>query len=202
MIPADDPRLSPYEREIAAMRGDFRFKTDADALACCALGLVEEIDEARGAMLMADALPWGTCDAHRDDARACVLRELGDALWYATTALHRLDQNAMQAARCSNASTRWREDSLTDLQARGAEFAGLVKKALFHDRGIAFVQARSLWILGDCIVLVEACAHRYCATLGDVERANLDKIRKRFPSGGFTAAEANARADERGKAEQ
>lgn len=196
MIDENDPRLSPYEREIAAMRGDFRFKTDADALACCALGLVEEIDEARGAMLMADALPWGTCDAHRDDARACVLRELGGVLWYATTALHRLDQHEMQAARTSSASAHWQAGSLVDLQARGAEFAGLVKKALFHERGLAFVQARSLWVLGDCIVLVEACARRYCATFGDVERANLDKIRKRFPSGGFTAAEANARADE------
>lgn len=194
MIDANDPRLSPYEREIAAMRGDFRFKSDADALACCALGLVEEIEEARFAMAVADERAWTSRSA---DARDNVLCELGDVLWYAATALHRLDQHAMQAARVADERAwQWQADSLVDLQARGAEFAGLVKKALFHERGIAFVQAKSLSVLGDCIVLVEACARRYCATFGDVERANIDKIRKRFPSGGFTAAEANARADE------
>lgn len=197
MIPANDPGLTPYEREIAAMRGDFRFKSDADALACCALGLVEEIDEVRGAMLGADGHAWNDAESAREAARLYVLRELGDVLWYATTALHRLDQHCMQAARVSGASPQWRGDSLVDLQARGAEFAGIVKKGLFHDRGIAFIRTKGLWVLGDCIVLVEACARRYCATFGDVERANVEKIRARFPSGGFTAAEANARADER-----
>lgn len=193
MIDANDNRLTPYEREIAAMRGDGANLDDNHMLACCALGLVEEIEEARAAMYLATMRAW---HAEAWDCREDVLRELGDVLWYATTALHRVDQGAMQAAATSESSTQWGSDTLAELQSTGAEFAGVIKKALFHDRGIAASRAKIIQLLGDCIKLIEACARRVNATFGDVERANISKIRARFPSGGFTTAEANARVDE------
>ena len=144
-------------------------------------------------MIDADVRAWKGDAA---EARTQVIRELGDVLWYATTALHRVDQSATEAVSRSAMSSQWHDDSLVMLQARGAEFAGVVKKALFYGRGIESSRRQIVWILGDCIKLVTACARRYGASLGDVQRANVEKLRARFASGGFTAAEANARADE------
>lgn len=176
MIDANDSRLTDYEREIAAMRGDARFRSDEEMLACCALGLAEECGEATGALLS------GGFDEFES--------ELGDVVWYATTGAHRLDATR-------NELVGFRRPivfgdamhNMTMLHLAAARFAGRVKKWLFHDKPLD--RTACLGDLWEVTRRIEAVS-----SLSAAESANLAKLRKRFPSGGFTAAEANARADE------
>lgn len=185
MIDGDDPRLSWYEREIASMRGDFRHESDANALACCAMGLAEEAGEVTNA-------------ARGDGARReTVIAELGDVVWYAVTAANRLDCTEMDAfAGGDHWSTYGRDGLLWMLHGEAAKFSGAMKKALFHGRGIDAQRAELLLRIGNVLRIVYALAPAYGSTLFDVQRANVAKLRARYPSGGFSAAEANAHADE------
>ena len=187
MIDANDSRLSEYERAIAAMRGDGRFLDDGGALVCCALGLSEEAAEVQLAL---DGLDYGTE----------ALAELGDVVWYATTAAHRLDMTSAQVERIEP-STGLRtfdegEDIVRDLHLFTGGFAGVIKKWMFHDRPLQRdAAARYLAEVFECVGRI---ARQLGHTLDDARAANVAKLRKRYPSGGFTAAEANARADEKG----
>jgi hypothetical protein len=185
MIDANDSRLTPYEREIAAMRGDGAKLSDAQMLACCAMGLAEEAAEVQLAL---DGHDYGT------DA----LAELGDLIWYAATAAHRLDLTTAQVESLGTSAPLEYDadgDLVRGLHLHTGAFAGLVKKWLFHDKPLARdVAARHL---AEVFELASRIATQLGHTLDDARAANITKIRKRFPSGGFTAAEANARADER-----
>lgn len=185
MIDENDPAMIPYERQIAAMRGDGRFRSDDEMLACCALGLVEETAEVLCAI-----------DGESGDA---VLTELGDVVWYATTAAHRLDVTlwrVREAETATNLTTHpEREDHPLNMAKYAGIFAGLVKKKLFHEKPLN--REWAIRYLAEVLDCVELIAQEHDHAFDDVLEANLAKLRKRFPSGGFTAAEANARADER-----
>ena len=184
MIDANDPRMSAYEREIAAMRGDGAKLSDRDMLACCALGLAEEAAEVQLAL---DGQDYGTDP----------LSELGDLVWYATTAAHRLDLTTAQVESLgTSAPLEYDADSdlVRGLHAHTGAIAGLVKKWLFHNK--PFFRSIIARQLAEVFELASRIATQLGHTLDDARAANITKIRKRFPSGGFTAAEANARADE------
>jgi len=176
MIDATHEGLTDYEREIIAYRGDGRFKSDREMIDCCALGLAEECGEA--------------VDAHLSKAPGAVVSELGDVLWYATTAAHRLDATLGDAI--AHGGSRWPKSRLAAFALmfmRAGVFAGRVKKWLYHDKPLD--RDACLRDIGSVVLLVDFLTGRENAA-----NANLAKIRRRFPSGGFTAAEANARADE------
>lgn len=188
MIDANDPRLSPYEREIAAMRGDGAKLSDDEMIACCALGLAEETAEVICAI-----------DNESDET---VLSELGDVVWYATTAAHRLDvtlSHVRETETATNLTVRPNdEDNARSMAMYAGIFAGLVKKKLFHEKPLNVEwSVRYLAEILDCVELIAIDHH---GVFDDACEANLAKLRKRFPSGGFTTAEANARADEKGGA--
>mgnify|MGYP003412146166 CR=1 FL=1 len=71
MIESTSEGLSEYERTIIEMRGDGRFLSEKEMLACCALGLAKEAAE----------LVYAIDGQSSSDP----LNELGDVLWYATT---------------------------------------------------------------------------------------------------------------------
>lgn len=179
MIEATSKGLSEYEREVIAMRGDGRFKTDREMIDCCALGLAEECGEA--------------VEAHIDNAsKGAVDSELGDVLWYATTAAHRLDATLEIAV--AHGVVWWPRSRLAAFAlmfVHASRFAGRVKKWLYHDKPLD--HAACLRDIGSVVLAVDYLTGRQNAA-----NANVSKLRKRFPSGGFTAAEANARADEGG----
>lgn len=184
MINADDTRLSKYERELIAMRGDGAKLSDEEMLACCALGLAEETAEVLFAM----------------DGRSGndALSEIGDVLWYATTAAHRIDRSLseIQSIETNTEQDRYDEDEdyAHPAIAYAGVFAGLVKKWLYHDKPLNHQLAAKY--LAEIVECASRMASQLDRVLGDAQDANLAKLRKRFPSGGFTAAEANARADE------
>jgi NTP pyrophosphatase (non-canonical NTP hydrolase) len=185
MIDQNDPRLTSYERDIAAMRGDFRHKSDQEALACCALGLAEECAEVAFAV-----------DGRGEDPIA----ELGDVVWYVTTAANRLDWTMERLVNDIETNVEMSdydedEDCVREMAMHAGVFAGHIKKWLFHDKPLS--KARTIRALAEVL----ECAHRAARQLGSTLNAardlNVAKLRKRYPSGGFTTAEANARADER-----
>ena len=190
MIDANEPRLTHYERELIPMRGDGRFKNDREMIDCCALGLTEESAEV-------------LCAIDGTSGDADVLAELGDVLWYATTAAHRLDRTIAHILENVETTTEQfvyneDEDYARALLMYSGLFAGLVKKWLYHDKPLnADLAAKYIAEILECVARI---ASQLGHTLTDAQYANLAKLRKRFPSGGFTAAEANARADEKGGA--
>jgi len=177
MIEKSNDNLTYYDVELIERRGDFRHKSDREAIDCCALGLVEESAE----FLEAYAADDG------DDANW--VSELGDVLWYAVTAAHRLDATLQDLVTCGMPDPGV-VDETHRLLPSAAKFAGRVKKWLHHDRPID--RETFLRNLSEIVTIIRGVA----PALGTVADANIAKIRKRFPSGGFTAAEANARVDE------
>ena len=186
MIDANDTRLSNYEREVISMRGDGALLSDQEMLACCALGLAEESAEVAYAI---------DGRSGNDDA----LTELGDVLWYVTTAAHRLDRTLARILENVETNTGLSEydedeDYAREMLAFAGSFAGVVKKWLFHDRPL--IEGYVVRYLAEILECASRIATQLGHTLEDAQSANVAKLRKRFTSGGFTAAEANARADE------
>ena len=181
MIDASHERLTDYERTIIAMRGDGRFRSNLEMLACCALGLSEETAE------VAQAVHYGHAGP--------VLNELGDVAWYAITAAHRLNTTLTQLrAIPAHAPAQDVDDSIRGMVTAAGLFAGRVKKWLYHDKPLD--NELALRDLACVLLRAEQIADWHERTLEDAFAENIAKLRKRFPSGGFTAAEANARADE------
>lgn len=185
MIDENNKQLTDYERAVISMRGDGRFKSDREMIGCCALGLAEESAEVAQAVYYNHVGP--------------VLNELGDVAWYATTAAHRLDTTLTQLRALSvHAPGLGTDDSIRGMSTAAGQFAGRVKKWLYHDKPLNRDDA--LRDLALVLTRAEQIADTYGRTLEDAFAENLAKLRKRFPSGGFTTAEANARADEKGGA--
>ncbi len=179
MIDPNDDRLNSYERAIAGMRGELVSLSFEEAITYCALGLSEECGEAV---------------AELKTAQTSLLEiELGDVLWHATTSAHRLDatiSDLLDLVPLGNGEMTWMCDAVTLLHVPAARFAGRVKKWRYHDKPLD--RQACLVDLGEIVKTIDSLF-----TLPVIEEASLSKIRKRFPSGGFSKLEANARIDEK-----
>lgn len=190
MIEATSNGLTEYEHEIIAMRGDGAKLGDGEMLSCCALGLAEEAAEVACAI-----------DGRSGDAD--LITELGDVIWYATTAAHRLDVTLVllvdaESHIAVDDDADDDADIAREMAVHAGLFAGLAKKWLYHHKPLnREVAVRYLAAIVQCASLLAA---NHGSMLHGACVANLAKLRKRFPSGGFTTAEANARADEKGGA--
>lgn len=183
MIEADAEGLTDYERAIIPMRGEGRFLVDQDMLACCALGLAEEAAE----------LVYAIEGRSNEDP----ISELGDVLWYATTAAHRLNRTIAYIVENVETSTDLSEydedeDYARELMAYAGLFAGLVKKRIYH--GTPMNERRAIRYIAEIIECARRVAMKLGRTLEHAESANIAKLCKRYSSGVFTAVEANARA--------
>lgn len=78
------------------------------------------------------------------------------------------------------------------LVGEAAEFSELVKKFAFHGHPLDRVKATNE--LGDLMWYAARCAADLGVTLDDVVRANVAKLRARYPAG-FTTAASLARVD-------
>lgn len=191
-IGADHPGLTEFELACIAMRGDNAARSSEEMLTYCALGIAEEAREV--------ALSLGG-DAEQ------ALAEIGDVAWHATTAAHYLGFTVkdIRSLRVGNwLSVQDAGDFHECAQAMiwcACRFAGLLKKSVFHaaplDRKSAAICLAEIFALAELLAESDAVGH----TLEDAFAANAEKNRKRFPSGGFTAAEALARVDETGGAQ-
>jgi NTP pyrophosphatase (non-canonical NTP hydrolase) len=83
------------------------------------------------------------------------------------------------------------------LAGESGEAVDLLKKHLFHDQPLDTDKLRKE--LGDVLWYLAAIATSAGLSLDDVARANVTKLRARFPNG-FTPEASVAKADERGGA--
>lgn len=78
------------------------------------------------------------------------------------------------------------------LTGEAGEVSGLVKKGIFHEKGIDLEHLKKE--LGDCTwylaMICDACGF----TLDDVMQTNIDKLKARYPEG-FDTYRANNRAE-------
>lgn len=212
-------RLSEYDRFLIGARGTMATEHDLSVLALCALGMTEEADE------LTDAIANARIETRlvAAESRQKVLSEAGDCLWYAFTAAHRIDATAEMIDQARHAHqhhampwqppsksasfelslrkdgpARWAlRDHSESLYRASARLCGVVKKAAYH--GVPLDRERVFAMILDyyCAV-IDTLSLVGCSVEGACS-ANVAKIRKRFPSGGFSPEEARARADEGGK---
>lgn len=70
------------------------------------------------------------------------------------------------------------------LAGESGEVADMVKKRLYHD--VPYSPHDMLKELGDCLWYVTAVAEEHGFSLDTVARENVDKLRKRYPTGFVT----------------
>lgn len=188
--------LETYERELSTMRGEAERWPDEKMLVCCALGLAGEATELEEA---AGALPGiGSTEPVLQFRARHVLLELGDVLWYVVTAATRLGYSprGVREQEGRDWSSLFASERVRAMQTAAGWFADTMKKTAFHGLPLAESRENLAMYLGDMLRLVEGVAQAFGLTLADVAAANVRKLRARFASGGFTAAEACAKADE------
>lgn len=79
------------------------------------------------------------------------------------------------------------------LAGESGEVVDLIKKHLYHDAILD--RDKMIKELGDVRWYIEVLCHCIGVTLEEVEKVNIEKLRKRYPNG-FNAEDARKRADE------
>lgn len=80
----------------------------------------------------------------------------------------------------------------TGLAGETGELVELVKKGVFHRHGITRGQIAKE--LGDCLWYIAGVASVLSLDLGEIMRANIDKLKVRYPNG-FSSEDSKARVD-------
>jgi NTP pyrophosphatase (non-canonical NTP hydrolase) len=112
-----------------------------------------------------------------------------------------IDEYQREAERTLSGNDDSQRSALTlgalGLAGESGEAVDLLKKHLFHDQPLDTEKLKKE--LGDVLWYLAAIATSAGLSLSDVARANVEKLRKRFPDG-FSPAASVAKADERGGA--
>lgn len=80
------------------------------------------------------------------------------------------------------------------LAGETGEVVDLLKKHLFHGKELD--RDKLKLELGDVRWYLEVLAHSAGFSMDEIEEANIEKLRKRFPGTGFTTEDANSKKDE------
>lgn len=141
----------------------------------------------------------GLCGEHAEimmigegESRFAVVKELGDLLWYCVQACEAIGRNIADIFLIDQYDIGVDDD---DMLCAVGSFADIVKKCAFHDHPLSDTAISGLVTAIDTITnWIEVCCKSEGISLDEVMQTNIDKLRKRYPSG-FSSADSINRAE-------